>query len=342
MKTPSRVDHLDHASGLSRRDVLGLAPRAFAVAAIAQLLGCGRKEAAPVPATPEKPQPTFEQLTDFVRAKFGPAVKEVKKLGPTTIVYLGDVHSKKNAEKLIGRVQTIEDFYDLQIVGTEGVIDQPESEADKKAHEYVDTVLTIDPKKTLQLKGGGTAIAAPPHGSFRPLYSNPGFQAIGLESKDLAPLVGLGATAEEIIDTLMQIIEQGYYPVAKGDKTAAMILEYLQIQAALKDEPLFPQLDLKKIQYQKDGVTIIGKEDNALVGEMAVKFSQWRDTRLVATRNAIAVEKLTSAMQARGLTRGAMTFGRAHARKSAFDPTGLTIQEELAKRNVSYIYIDIE
>lgn len=342
MNRQNLPNQLTAGEPLSRREVLGTVPRAALVFALTQLLGCGRKEAAPVPATPEKPQPTFEQLTDFVRAKFGPAVKEVKKLGPTTIVYLGDVHSKLNAEKLIGRIQTIEEFFDLQIVGTEGIVEHPESEVDKKAHKDVDAILAIDPKKTLQIQGGGTPIISSPQGSFSPLYSNASFTGIGLESPEFIKLVGLGATAEEIIDTLMQIIEQGYYPVAKGDKTAAMILEYLQIQAALKDEPLFPKLDLKKIQYQKDGVTIIGKEDNALVGEMAVKFSQWRDTRLVATRNAIAVEKLTSAMQARGLTRGAMTFGRAHARKSPFDPTGLTIQEELAKRNVSYIYIDIE
>lgn len=325
---------------ISRRDVLKILPITFAAATISQLLGCERKKGAPAQA--EKPQPTFEELTQFLQAEFGGAVKEVKKMGPKTIIYLGDVHTVTNADKLIDRIQKIEEFFDLEIVGTEGIVDRPGSEKDIKAHEYIETVCRIDQKKILQIPGGNIGVSDPPQGSFDPLFFNAGFQAIGLESEELIRLVGLGASAEQIIDILMQMTEQGYYPVAKGDKTAAIILEYLQIQDALKDELLFPKLDLAKIKWKTDGMTILGEEDKALVGELAVQFSLWRDTRLNTPRNAVAVEKLTTVMQAHGFTRGAMTFGRAHGCKTTFDPTGLTIQEELTKRNVSYAFIDIE
>jgi len=335
----------------TRRNVIKAASLG-GIAYLLQTIGCRSREAVngdaeksvtASPRTTEKRNVlTFEELTAFVRSRYGKSVREVKKLGQITVVFLGDVHVAKIAKSNKQRLSELEEVFDIQIVGTEGTVEHPESQVDEEVHEYVKRVFSVKPELVIELGGarGATVIEYPAQGSYEDLYSDDRFKAIGLESKEMAPLVGLGAHAEQIIDMLMDVVTRGYMPVRRGDRTEGHILQYLQIQEALKEEELFPRLDLSRITSNKDGIIVLGKEDNRLIGELAVKFSKWRDIRMNAPRNAIAVPKLIDAMESQELKRGAMIFGRGHSEKAQFNPDGLTMQERLAERNVSYIVID--
>ena len=320
------------------------------------------KPAAAAP-EPERKILSFDELVAVLEQKFGKAaIREVKKLGPMTVVLFTDRHVDRVRKQNIERLSLLEKEWDVEIVGVENVVKAPDSTEHKRMAAYVNSVLEPKPTELLEETegGGGRKIREESWGTYKNLFKDPRFVSVGIEDEKLFREVAPGAVAEGLIDSWMEVVIEGtqkreetggksgaYVIVSHGDEYAWHFLTYKKIQNhyknVLKDE-MFPELDFRKIKGSRkivDGreFVLLSDEDGPLVGELAFRYVQWTEARAIYQRNEASTKILLDAMKERGFTRGAMLYGNRHTRPVK---GGKTLQEHLAAADASYIVVDYE
>ncbi len=279
----------------------------------------------------------FDDALAKVRERY--PVGDCKQVGKPLVFYLEDIHIDTVREELSGRVNFLEQTFDLQLLGLEGTVKHPTSEAHRRVLRRSDAALQYSDDGLFLGLQGDVPVQVTPRGEFD-FFSDARFMTLGLEREDLAYLAALAQEAEDIIDQLTNATE-GYIPLEVDGKPIPQLRELQLIHQALGAQgfPLFDINNIPATNVKGRRIRMLSR-DNGMqeLGRTMSGFRDWVVDAVIDPRTVAAADILTQTMTEEGFMRAACIYGRGHGKNSPYS-TKTSIQTELEKRGVSYITI---
>lgn len=271
-------------------------------------------------------------------------IEEYACLGPRLIFYVEDIHMSDFNRQNRPKIEFLVSQCGIELLGLEGVIDRPESEAEQRSRQRVSDLINtgLEGEEDRAQELLGLAVSRPVNDgptNYRYCFEDRRLRTLGLENELLlSPERCSALIACQLIYDVATSHEKYLLEIDGRLTRGPKRVEMARNAGLLPND--FPTFDMDRFQleeYDNKKVRFArGDRDSAWLEQLN---SAWESAMAENSirRTVYAANKLMDEMETNDYTQAVVVFGRWHADRR-YQPC---FQSEFEKRGFSYIILEL-